>query len=564
VDTYRELHCGMIILPGIIASQLSVEPGAVLSFGAGLRIPSVGHNTTNNPRTEVFNVGTGTAVVWLAITSPATNQRSGGAPTFGGTEMTQALEFTAASSERGIELWYLLDPVTGNQTLSIPNAGAVSINGVVASAGTDTGFVANHISTNSATGTSTDPSASSPAGEAADELIFAALFDADDNFVASDRTGTSISEDDAGTNFTAAQYVASDSASAKTVGWTGGVSANWVIGASRFKTSLQSNPQPTPTVLYYPGHYVRPYLKLTDNTSDLSEIARLKGIAPGLTGVVPRFTWSGIEVTNNSWNLAPMGAYLDACEDQGLKAIIYVRDRTYTTNETYYNPVVPADLTSLQHICDNTATPVGYCAIRWHPTIIARQKAMVQKIIDVYGNHAALVGISPMEETAHGFSTATRNATGYSAALYRDSIIDLFSYCMDAAPHLSFHLDFNYISNGQAEIINIANALKGNGQFALNTPDILFNNANLIPNVYNYFDQLAGTLPLGASCENDSYNETGYVMQDYLDFASTHHCNFVWWNDNSFLVADKKFDPDAAAVINAHPSWTPSSPYYAP
>jgi len=84
---------------------------------------------TSNPNTLSHTCSASTKLLVLAIFVNGTTARTGGAPTYNGTPMTdsgQGFVFLSGG-EAGVEVWYLIEPDTGSSyTVSVPNTGAVN------------------------------------------------------------------------------------------------------------------------------------------------------------------------------------------------------------------------------------------------------------------------------------------------------------------------------------------------------------------------------------------------------------------------------------------------------
>src|SRR5678809_819934 len=76
-----------------------------------------------NPITFSYVVAPGDSMIALLLNVQSGTSRAGGAPTWGSSTFTQAnsTQKAATSPEASAELWYLLNPTPGTQTLTIPN-----------------------------------------------------------------------------------------------------------------------------------------------------------------------------------------------------------------------------------------------------------------------------------------------------------------------------------------------------------------------------------------------------------------------------------------------------------
>jgi hypothetical protein len=81
---------------------------------------------STSPLTASFDPGANAKLMVLGIVVGGSTARAGGAPTFNSVAMQQAGSRQTAT-ETNVELWYLINPATTNQTVSIPNTGSLSL-----------------------------------------------------------------------------------------------------------------------------------------------------------------------------------------------------------------------------------------------------------------------------------------------------------------------------------------------------------------------------------------------------------------------------------------------------
>jgi hypothetical protein len=85
-------------------------------------------SSAGNPISASITTQVADTVLVVMIKVTAATTRAGGAPTFAGQAFTQAniTQLATATPEASAELWYLLNPLHGTFTLTIPNTGALT------------------------------------------------------------------------------------------------------------------------------------------------------------------------------------------------------------------------------------------------------------------------------------------------------------------------------------------------------------------------------------------------------------------------------------------------------
>lgn len=187
--------------------------------------------STSNPATHAVTVDSTDHVLIVPLLISGGTSRTGGTPTIGGQNLTQAgTEQKAASApETVVELWYIVAPPTGSQTISVPNAGGLGVR-TLAIGGTSSTGVAIFDSADGGNGTSLSP-ADTITTNANGALIIGVVGSGANTWTdVSGHTGTAIFDTDLGTFGWGVQYIEQGSAGAQSVGWTfGSVSEDWGI-----------------------------------------------------------------------------------------------------------------------------------------------------------------------------------------------------------------------------------------------------------------------------------------------------------------------------------------------
>jgi len=197
------------------------------------RLPASGLSTSK-PVTASYTQTSGACLLVLMIAYAGTTLRTGGAPTY------EKVSFTQADSARcylggecTVETRYLLNSgITGSNTVSIPNDGALSLMAIIADATTGSGYAGFDVASGrSALGTNPYASVTTTKGNT---LIFAHVASGDNAFAPTGRTGTNIMQEDLGTWGVAFQYYDKAAAGAQTLSWTESTSDDYGAIAAAF------------------------------------------------------------------------------------------------------------------------------------------------------------------------------------------------------------------------------------------------------------------------------------------------------------------------------------------
>ena len=176
--------------------------------------------SVNNPVTTNFTCGASAKL--LVVTLIYAYGTRTGAPTYNSVALTQADQVRnhSASPEACAEVWYMLAPPTGSSyQISVPNPNTLSLEAVVSSYNTASGYCAQFHAATGGNNASANPSVSiTPTQNNA--LIVAVVGDGHDTFAPSARSGTSLYETDNGTWGGGHQYFIQTTAAAKAMSWT--------------------------------------------------------------------------------------------------------------------------------------------------------------------------------------------------------------------------------------------------------------------------------------------------------------------------------------------------------
>jgi hypothetical protein len=166
-------------------------------------------SSTANPITFAHVVNAGETVLVVMLKVDGATDRTGGALTYGSQTLSQAnsTQKAAASPEASTELWYLVNPVVGSATLTIPNAGGLTVFYQIATAKAPAGGASVFSVAWGTNGTSANPSPGTAALPEAGNIIFATVASGAQAWAPSAQTGTVIQNTDDGVHGGGTQYL---------------------------------------------------------------------------------------------------------------------------------------------------------------------------------------------------------------------------------------------------------------------------------------------------------------------------------------------------------------------
>jgi hypothetical protein len=199
-------------------------------------------SSASNPITFSYTVNTGDRVVVLLLKVNGATDRAGGAPTWGSATFTQAnaTQKAAASPEASCEIWYLLNPEPGTQTLTIPNTGALTIFYTVGLGQDPNNKRVAFDSANGGNATSSNPTPGAVTTGDDGALLFAITAGGWQTWNPSAQAGTAINNNDDGAHGEGSQYLEQAVHASVTLNWTFGTSDDWGAVVAAF-TPLPSN-----------------------------------------------------------------------------------------------------------------------------------------------------------------------------------------------------------------------------------------------------------------------------------------------------------------------------------
>ncbi len=190
---------------------------------------------STNPLTSAYTCGASAKLFVLGIVTGGSVQRSGGAPTYNGVELTQADETRQyiTNPETSCELWYLTEPgVSSAFQISIPNPTSLTLHVQASSYNVASGFTSALDVEGGNTGLSASPSVSvTPTVNGA---VIVGVLGSGQDYAPVNQSGTELNTTDNGLYSDSNQYALQATAAAIATDWTTGVYGSGVYGAGLY------------------------------------------------------------------------------------------------------------------------------------------------------------------------------------------------------------------------------------------------------------------------------------------------------------------------------------------
>jgi hypothetical protein len=168
------------------------------------------------------------------------------------------------------------------------------------------------------------------------------------------------------------------------------------------------------------------------------------------------------------------------------------------------------------------------------------------------------------QETALSMAPSTAQSYGYTPEAYRDAYINILTTASNNMPTSRVFWFMNYFPGHQDYIGVIASTVSSHG-VVMGGPDVWPDNQSLQSQVYPFYVQMAGKMPLFGQVENVCYSEphmtSGYTtkywtMLELYNYAMSQlHVNYMIWV--RITQSPGYTWLDALPVIAAYPQLNP-------
>jgi hypothetical protein len=274
---------------------------------------------------------------------------------------------------------------------------------------------------------------------------------------------------------------------------------------------------------FHPGHYsvILPAHNGSQRYMD-------DAVRPGMRGIMKKYSWRQLEPTKGNYNFSMIQSDLNWAQAYGMQVIIMIEDKTFTSsrpNPAYLDSVTPRNRTG------------GFTMARWHPTVVARYKALTTALGKRFDGHPNFEGIA-QQESSLGLPSTTLKNFGYTPEKYRDALIASFGHALNAMPRSRVFWYQNFFVGNQNYIGSIAAALGPKG-LVMAGPDVLPDRRSLVEKSYPFFGKFKDKMHLGiqvegicyrALHETSGYSTKYWTMPELFRYARDRlHVDYMFW-----------------------------------
>lgn len=302
---------------------------------------------------------------------------------------------------------------------------------------------------------------------------------------------------------------------------TGGIAVAKPTSAS----SLNVSPKQ-----FNPGHYVTLNSRFNVENQIVQSDLRNSRL---FKGAQIRYWWRDLEPAEGQYNFSALDAHLALLGAMGKKAVIQIDTILWgTTSFGFPNYLAsPKYAGGYFRRKSGSAVPKKY-----NPMVAQRMRMLVRKLGERYSNNLTLEAIV-LGETALGVDDAQVPAqvTDYSPSLWRNEIMNTITEARRAFPTTVVIHYLNYLDRADKLLADVVNHARSLG-VGIGGPDLRPNFEAAWRFHYKYYEQVAGSVPLGTAVQWDNYTyqnpATGrqVTIREILDYGlNSLHLNYFFW-----------------------------------
>lgn len=292
------------------------------------------------------------------------------------------------------------------------------------------------------------------------------------------------------------------------------------------------------------GHWVS---FLRGNDSQATMRGRLLE-ADQLIGCNKRYTWRSMEPTLGGYTFAELKSDLAWAVVNNTLISPMIEDKTFPTAANPADNPAPDYLAPYTPITSTSKGP-GFVVARWDSFVISRFRALIQHMAQepiVYQGNTITIDTHPhfagfmFQETALGnfpnSAPAGFSYEDYTAAKFRDSYINEITLAKNVFLNSNVYFTFNFLQGNQSFIGSVLTTAAANGNTFAGGPDLLPDEPNIRDQVYPFYADFRGQLPLYVHAQTDSYSHLHagtanfWTMQELFTYArNTLHVDDLFW-----------------------------------
>jgi hypothetical protein len=267
------------------------------------------------------------------------------------------------------------------------------------------------------------------------------------------------------------------------------------------------------------GHYFS--LRYSDEATDVALLCE----QPGVTGVVWRRAWYEVEPRRGTYDFSSFDRVLQAIaasHNPQCQLWLFVEFKSFA-NSPVRNPC-PAHLQE-RHSGPNAHGAGSHTCFMWEPEVVQAYVRMMQAAAKRYDANPRVEGIV-LQESALGFngeySQDVADGGTYTAAAWRDALVDLVQACSAAFRQSRCMVFLNFLRGGQRYLHDVASAIAAvpDNRACISGPDLLPDTRSLYATEDGAYQVIVRHRGCRAnSVQNDSYGVRGCGLDCIFRFG---------------------------------------------
>ncbi|HET7202423.1 MAG TPA: putative Ig domain-containing protein [Steroidobacteraceae bacterium] len=306
-----------------------------------------------------------------------------------------------------------------------------------------------------------------------------------------------------------------------------------------------AQPKPPPKKANY-GHYFA--TRYADTPADAAMLCEQAGVR----GVVWRTTWGEIERSAGEYDFSSFDAVLAALagsHNPQCQLWLFIEYKSFASSPVK-NPC-PAYLQAAHSALNASGNGAATCFM-WEPVVVSAYAAMLKAAAARYDGNARVEGLI-LQESALGFSGEysqdVADGGTYTAAAWRDALVELVEQCAAAFPTSRCMSYLNFLRGGQQYLYDVSAAIASvpDNRACISGPDILPN----APNLYTGTAPIYEVIVRHAGCRSNSAQHASYDVEG-CDLA----CIFQFGVGGTFGDFPEDAPLTGGLCINSYLFWT--------
>jgi Putative Ig domain len=295
----------------------------------------------------------------------------------------------------------------------------------------------------------------------------------------------------------------------------------------------------------------------------------------GVSGVVWHRTWSDVEPSEGVYDFSSYDKVLTtiaASRNPSCHLWLFIDFKSFSTSPVK-NPC-PTYLQAKYSALNSYGNGASTCFM-WDPAVVSAYTAMLQAAAAHFDSNPQIEGVILQESALAldgAYSQDVADGGTYTAAAWRDALINIISQCANAFATSRCTPFLNFLRGGQSYLYDISAAITAipNNQVCFSGPDLLPDSPSLYSSssaVYQVLTRHTGCR--SNSAQNNSYQVPGCALTCIFEFAvggtfggflasaplTSGLCvnSYIFWNDKTSMSSTGLTYKDALPVIAAHP-----------